>query len=107
MTQGSRGSPKIINKFLQDTEVYEHEDVTLQCRAVGDVIISVAWMHKGRVLQNRTTNTDLNIGRVGRTDSGDYRCEVTNSDGSDVDRMHLEVKGNICILLPPPREYSL
>jgi hypothetical protein len=93
---GSLGAPVFTNQDSSpNIVVYNKQDITLQCEAVGDLPITVAWSYKGSIIQSRTTNTHLNIQSVKTSHEGIYTCNATNALGSNTKTLHLKVKGRL------------
>lgn len=87
----ANGSPLLTAKSL-DMTVYEKENVTLVCNALGDTPPYVAWIHNGHVIQNRTSNTQLVLQAVHVDSSGMYVCQANNQNGEVRQGIHVEVK---------------
>lgn len=107
--EGSSSSTRLLLTPLIPAAVYTHggvlrerqgEDITLQCRSVGDPRPSLQWQRRGMVL-GETGGPDtprllqpegrlllhgdgrLVLQDTRREDSGNYTCTATNQHGSD------------------------
>ncbi|KAK3743988.1 hypothetical protein QZH41_010800, partial [Actinostola sp. cb2023] len=90
---GSLGSPVFANQDSPSyITVYKNQDVTLKCEAVGDTPITITWIHKGQVLQSKTSQTDLTLINVTHAQQGFYNCSATNTRATNTKILYLHVK---------------
>ncbi|XP_031561718.1 coagulation factor V-like [Actinia tenebrosa] len=71
--KGPLGSPVFKNQVTSPhVFALKNQDVTLQCEAVGSLLITITWSFKGSIIQTRTTNTNLNLQAVTPSQEGFY-----------------------------------
>ncbi|XP_048586568.1 uncharacterized protein LOC5507114 isoform X2 [Nematostella vectensis] len=90
-TGGFFGTPVIFSP-LPDVDAYENETITLQCQAIGDAVIIIAWLHNDTLVQNRSVNTALVISNIPLNMSGSWRCVASNHLGSQNKTFYVDVK---------------
>ena len=79
-----------ITTHPQNATVTEGENVTLSCNASGDPVPSISWTKNGSAISTSgdprisfgVDNKQMTITNVSRSDSGRYRCEANNSNGT-------------------------
>ena len=79
-----------ITKHPQNATVTEGENVTLSCNATGNPASSISWTKNGSAISTSgdprisfgVDNKQMTITNVSRSDGGQYRCEVNNSNGT-------------------------
>ena len=96
LVTGPLGAPVFTNQDSSSSIVaYQHEDVTLDCEAVGDWPMTFTWSYKGHVIQS-TNDSKLVLQNVTKDkNQGFYTCNATNKLGTNLKILHLELKGNI------------
>ncbi|EDO35684.1 predicted protein [Nematostella vectensis] len=92
------GTPVIFSP-LPDVDAYENKTITLQCQAIGDAVISIAWLHNDTLVQNRSVNTALVISKIPLNMSGSWRCVASNHLGSQNKTFFVGVKkpSDLCV----------
>ena len=66
----------------------------LKCEAVGVPRPLIIWSKNGKVLQNRTNETNFVRESANEDHAGSYECKALNTAGSDSYYVDVTIKGN-------------
>ena len=93
-------APNITEHPAPFTELALNENLVLRCNATGDFLV-YQWRFNGERLKNQTSNI-LRINKVGKLNSGNYSCDVSNHVAEVTSSLALAVVGSSPSIISHP-----